>query len=134
MNRMDLEAEYCGGQLPIPVESLYGNTEYSRPDFNKYDSPNAFWELTDEQQSALVEWCQQLGKRKTIYHGRTSYGLKHLFERNGFYVYNGAFKGAMLLAGFRVAGLEYADWWFNVSERSVKEVIRREFREDVWQQ
>lgn len=127
MKKIDLEIKCYGKKLPIPIDSLYGNTERSRPDFNKYDSPNAFWLLTDEQQAQLLAWCKKLEKRQRIYKGRTSYGLKHIFGHTGFYVDNGAFKGAMLLAGFKADGLEYTNWWFNIRERSVKRIIDQEF-------
>lgn len=127
MKRIDLEVKCYGKKLPMPIDSLYGNTEKSRSEFNKYDSPNAFWKLTDEQQVKLLDWCQRLAKRQRINRGRTSYGLKHIFGHDGFYVYNGAFKGAMLLAGFKADGLEYTNWWFNVSERSVQTIIKRNF-------
>jgi len=127
VEQIDLEVKCYGQKLPMPIDSLYGNTEKSRPEFNKYDSPNAFWQLTNEQQAFLLDWCQHLAKRQRIYRGRTSYGLKHIFGHSGFYVCNGAFKGAMLLAGFKADGLEYTNWWFNVRESSVQAIIKREF-------
>jgi len=124
MQKIDLEQKCNGEQLPIPIDALYLNKDDEREQFNKYDSPNAFWSLTDEQQAILLEWCQRLDKRQAINLGRTSYGLKHLFTHDCFYVYNGAFKGGMLLAGFKAISLKYSNWHFNVSERSIKQLGR----------
>lgn len=46
----------------------------------------------------------------------TSYGIKHDFEqeRDGFYVKNGAFKGAMLVAGLRPVDANELNWRFRV--------------------
>lgn len=49
----------------------------------------------------------------------TTYRLKHLFEnsKNGFYISNGAMKGALLIAGF-VPKDEFAlNWTFQLSKK-----------------
>ena len=54
----------------------------------------------------------------------TSYGLKHFFEasRDGFYITNGMFKGAMLQAGFFTGDKSLKNWHFNVSAKSVRQL------------
>lgn len=62
-----------------------------------------FETLSYEQQSTLIKWCESLSKIKSFNFNHTSYGLKHLFEKEpfGFYITNGAFKKAMIEAGFK---------------------------------
>ena len=47
---------------------------------------------------SIQRWIEtNLKPTKTFNDRRTSYGLKHLFEdTGGFYIGNGAFKGAMI--------------------------------------
>jgi hypothetical protein len=56
-----------------------------------------------------------LAPAKTVFR-RNSYGMKHDFARepDGFYVYNGAFKGGMLAAGFRPVDRDEVNWRFRV--------------------
>jgi|GEM_PF-877843 len=80
------------------------------------NDPAAFQRLTPEEQSALVDWIRAvLAPAKTVFR-RNSYGMKHDFARepDGFYIYNGAFKGAMLAAGFRPVDREEVNWRFRV--------------------
>ncbi len=85
------------------------------------NSPKHFENLTDEEQIVLLKWCKNLSKIKSFNQKHTSYGLKHLFERskNGFYITNGQFKGAMLKSGFDVKNKNDLNWIFNVSQRSL---------------
>ena len=86
------------------------------------NSTEQFDLLTNDEQAQLVEWCRSLEKSKAINKYHTSYGLKHLFQYGGgFYVTNGAFKQAMLLAGFNHKECESRiNWRFNVSQKSIK--------------
>ena len=88
------------------------------------NSTEQFDLLTAEQQAQLIEWCRNLQKSKAFSKNYTSYGLKHVFQRTGgFLVTNGAFKQAMLLAGFshKECGSRI-NWWFNVSPKSIKAI------------
>lgn len=91
----------------------------------KANMPEDFYELSVNEQQILVNWCKQLDKIKTFNKWHNSYNLKHIFEfsENGFYVTNGAFKQAMILAGFnyRKQG-DGTNWIFNISEKSVKKL------------
>lgn len=67
--------------------------------------PEHYAELTDEKKKSLTDWIKEyLEPFRIQSYGDypTSYGLKHRFEnsKNGFYVTNGQFKGAMLECGF----------------------------------
>lgn len=67
---------------------------------DELDHPAQFDTLSPEQQAALLEWIRlSLVPAKTASRD-TSYGLKHHFQHHAFYVVNGAFKGAMLAAGY----------------------------------
>ena len=46
----------------------------------------------------------------------TSYGIKHRFERSpgGFYITNGAFKGAMMFEGYKHS--QGVNWYFNIKK------------------
>lgn len=65
------------------------------------------------------EWIRQhLEKQKSIYSGNSSYGIKHIAEKQIGYITNGCFIAAMIACGY--------DWradgpnaFFNVSGRSV---------------
>ena len=86
------------------------------------NSTENFELLTAEEQAQLVEWRRSLEKSKSINKHHTSYGIKHAFQYGGgFYVTNGAFKQAMLLAGFNHKECESRiNWRFNVSQKSIK--------------
>lgn len=81
---------------------------------NRLDNPFEFYELTKKEQRQLLEWCGELGKVKTINKYEDSYTIKHLFEKseNGFYIHNGAMKGAMMSSGF--------DWHMNENSKNLK--------------
>lgn len=98
-------------------------------DINK---PEHFEELNEVKKNALLEFCYSINKIKTFNVRRSSYGLKHVFERiysealsgtfEGSYITNGQFKGAMMKAGFKVKDETRLNWHFNASEKSIKEL------------
>jgi len=78
--------------------------------------PERFRQLDPAQQAALVNWVRDvLMPAKTVFR-RSSYGMKHDFarDRDGFYIWNGAFKGAMLAAGYRPVDADELNWRFRV--------------------
>lgn len=99
---------------------------------NQLDQPEEFENLSQVKKDALLEFCYSINKIKTFNTSRTSYGLKHVFERKyretlsgnlgGSYVTNGQFKGAMLEAGFDVKDKSRLNWHFNASQKSIKEL------------
>ncbi|HHK1007283.1 TPA: hypothetical protein ACQOAQ_001328 [Streptococcus pyogenes] len=119
--------------LPIPSESIYyhdwliGNitNKEAKEHFYRSDHPKGFLELSKDKQEKLLHWCKQLEKTKTYKNGHTSYGLKHKFEyrKNGFYVTNGQFKGAMLLADFKPKDKNELNWVFAFSVKSLRKII-----------
>ena len=85
------------------------------------------WEqLPADQQAALVAWIRNvLVPAYRVFH-RTSYAMKHDFEREpgGFYVTNGMFKGAMLAAGHHPVDAREIKW--RVRVRPVRELDEHE--------
>jgi len=108
---------------PVPWDASYRRDPDAQQTFDQTDSPLAFYRMLDHEQEVLADWCDQLVKIKTINQRHSSYGLKHIFSSNAFYVTNGEFKGAMLVAGFTPDDKTRTNWCFNVSERSIKGAI-----------
>lgn len=76
--------------------------------------------------NTMVGWIRQnLVARKAINKLRTSYGLKHLAEKDVGYSSNGEFIVAMLLSGYRMSGKPGYNPAFNVSETVVQRVRER---------
>lgn len=92
---------------------------------NRIDSPDEFDELEQSQKETLLDWCNDFNKIKSINKNHSSYYLKHVFERSdkGFYITNGAFKGAMLECGFTYKPIsDSPNWYFNVSQKSIRQM------------
>ncbi|ANY12649.1 MULTISPECIES: hypothetical protein [Lactobacillaceae] len=90
--------------------------------FEETNAPKLFNELSADEQVVLVNWVlTTLKPIKTFSSQRSSYEIKHIFERTplGFYVLNGAMKGAMLIAGYQIKNEKEINWTFNISERSI---------------
>lgn len=87
------------------------------------NSPNNYEELIPEKQDILQDWIFKNFEISERFHlGNASNNLKNLFENSpeGFYITNGQFKGAMLIAGYRVKDDKQLNWYFNISKRSFK--------------
>lgn len=82
-----------------------------------------FDRLTPEEQVALRYWIGASIMLASNYDGTTSYGMKHDFEREGFYITNGQFKGAMVLSGYTPKDFYVLNWTFKVKHR-----VSRRFR------
>ena len=115
--------------LPIPFRAGYRKEKDARKYFEENDSPLLFYELTNEQQKSVVDWSKQFDQIKGFQHHVTSYGMKHDFERSrgGFYMTNGAFKGAMVVAGFKVEDETELNWFFNISKRSYNKMWKETY-------
>jgi hypothetical protein len=74
----------------------------------------------------LCGWIRQhLRPIQTINPHRSSYGLKHIAEKDLNYVANGELIAAMLMCGYRFQR-SGANAWFNVSEKAIKAVMQRQ--------
>lgn len=131
MTTNNLNSEPTDGvRQPTAPGPKPGLTRYERYKLEMAaNSPAQFLELEPAEQAALVDWIQSvLVPAKTPFR-RNSYGMKHDFDRepDGFYVRNGAFKGAMVAAGFPPVGEYEVNWRFRV--RPAKMLSRMEQRE-----
>lgn len=80
------------------------------------NDPRQYEQLTEEKRAALREWLRWAVRPAARASRRTTYGIKHDFERDGFYVSNGAFKGALLEAGYEISEQNKAanNWRFRI--------------------
>jgi len=82
------------------------------------NNPQAYHRLSRQQREALQAWITTTFAPGTRAHPLTSYTWKHRFEgsESGFYLTNGAFKGAMLAAGYQPTKQTAKDinWRFRV--------------------
>ncbi|MGO4936631.1 hypothetical protein ACTQ54_03175 [Fundicoccus sp. Sow4_H7] len=101
--------------------------------FNSTDDPYSFFELSKQEQENLLMWCLIFERTNKFNHRISSYGLKHIYERNlhGSYVTNGQFKGAMLLAGFKVYDVDKKNWRFNIKMQEVESEEKRNIRQSI---
>lgn len=79
-----------------------------------------------ERFTAAKQWIEaNLRPVKRIHPYRTSYGMKHIAEREVGYITNGVFIAAMLACGYRMNPNPKFNPRFNVSEAAVKAAERR---------
>jgi hypothetical protein len=77
------------------------------------DTPEYYSTLRPDFQEALDNWISNNIKPAKTWWNRSSYGLKHDFERDTeIYVTNGQFKGAMLKAGYEPEFYDELNWGF----------------------
>jgi hypothetical protein len=100
----------AGGSSKVPEQD---------PEEVDPDDPARFWDLTLEERLALLYYVRRSFKPgpyilEDPIGSASSYALKHVFERQpyGFYLYNGAFKGAMREAGFEPLDPDKQNWTF----------------------
>lgn len=77
--------------------------------------------LSLTEKSTLDNWIREIVEPYRIksFNGPSSYRLKHHFEysHDGFYITNGAMKGAMLAAGFNPKEEQAINWTFQLSKK-----------------
>jgi len=78
---------------------------YGKESLLEINQPDEYKKLTDYEKNVLEQWINNnlvpYKIKNFNYSTPTSYGLKHIFHSNGgFYLSNGAFKGAMIACGF----------------------------------
>lgn len=95
----------------------------------KQESLDALAKMDEETREELLDWCKKSFKRiKSINKkSTTSYGLKHLFERDeetkASYVSNEEFRGAMIKLGFEHTN--DVNMYFNISQKSLNNLRQR---------
>lgn len=90
----------------------------------RINHPDEFFKLSVGQRATLVDWIKtHITPRKTKNNRYSSYGLKHFFEEDrehgGFYVTNGAFKGAMRVCGYSTDFELNTNWVYRISNKSL---------------
>lgn len=85
-------------------------------EFEDLNHPDCYKFMDNDDQLKLDEWINnRFEPAKKFYQGRSSYGLKHVFEHeSGIYVTNGEFKGAMLAAGHKPEDEKELNWYFKI--------------------
>lgn len=87
---------------------------------NGYVDADLITDHPEDEQRIVMDWIRDnLLPRKTILYERTSYGLKHLLERDtGIYLTNNEFKDAMLFAGYEPSDPNEINWTYGISKKS----------------
>lgn len=88
----------------------------SNIDNENVDHPSEYQKLTDNERQAVHAWIVSNFTKADTYWRVHSYFLKDVFRKSpsGFYLTNGAFKGAMIAAGFSPKHPNHQNWVFNV--------------------
>ena len=90
-----------------------------------YNNPANFNDLKINEQRILLKWIKLViepNKQGNYNENLTSYGLKHRFERNAFYITNGTFKGAMVKSGYKPLSKVQTNWIFQIKDFSYDEI------------
>lgn len=85
-------------------------------------------DMTMEEQEKVMSWIHEnILPRKTPLLTKSSYGIKHLLERDTkIYMTNNQFKDAMLLCGFYPVDERLLNWNYCISKKSPA------FKRKVW--
>lgn len=75
---------------------------------------------SEKEQRIVFDWIRgNIRPRKTPYLDRTSYGIKHILQRDtNIYLTNNEFKDAMLLAGYEPVDPYELNWHYCISAKS----------------
>lgn len=129
MNRKRIEEELDKLMQKIPKLNDFGIGLYSghrnlpkeeKDKINKEDREKLLASV--DRIKATIDWLDKnVDKIKTINRSRTSYGLKHIAEKDICYITNGVFIASAIIAGYRYK-INFGDpnVSFGVSERSIK--------------
>lgn len=99
---------------PLPVDALWAIIPANRP--------SEFMKLSDKDKSLALEWIKNMFEPSDKIFSSSSYGIKHVIQDfkgdnekyYGMYLTNGAFKGAMLVAGFEPVERNVINWHFRM--------------------
>ena len=104
---------------PALHDGGYGPSAYGDDDANRVILATSIEEFVTAR-----EWiAQHFLPTARINSRRSSYGMKHVMEReSGYYVTNGVFIAAMLANGYRMKRKPFYNPSFNVAEFSVRQM------------
>jgi hypothetical protein len=85
-------------------------------------------DMTEGEQAKVTAWIREnILPRKTPLLSHSSYGMKHLLERDTkIYMTNNQFKDAMLLCGYEPVDERLLNWNYRISKKSPA------FKRKVW--
>jgi hypothetical protein len=113
----DLYLDYCNR---VPILEDWDRTKdlsEAKSATTPGNHPADFETLKPAEQDALLYWIIQVIEPAKSYEDQTSYGLKHNFEHEAFYITNGQFKGAMLSLGYVPKNENALNWEFRIKQR-----------------
>lgn len=97
------------------------NTNKFNRAYLKCNNPKEYNNLTDGDKQVLLTWIQERlapYEIKSYNPNLSSYGLKHMFEREkDIYLTNGEYKGAMLSAGYVPKDENSVNWIFKIGKK-----------------
>ena len=81
----------------------------------------------ESEQLIVMNWIREnIRPRKSVLRKRTSYGIKHILQRDtGLYLTNNQFKSAMLLSGYEPSDPNELNWHYRISAKSPAFKYRR---------
>lgn len=87
---------------------------------NGWEDKELVTDLPVEMQSKVLDWVKEnFIPRKTKYEYATSYGLKHILEKElGLYLTNNQFKDAMMKCGYYPTQANELNWHYRISAKS----------------
>ena len=87
---------------------------------NGHEDAGLITEHSKEEQETVMNWIRDnIKPRKTPLYSRTSYGMKHILQRNtGIYLTNNEFKDAMMMCGFEPINPNELNWVYCISKKS----------------
>jgi hypothetical protein len=87
---------------------------------NGWEDASLITDRPKEEMDVAMQWiAENIRPRKTPLHERTSYGIKHLLQRDtGLYLTNNEFKDAMLLSGYEPVDPNELNWCYCISKKS----------------
>ncbi len=89
-------------------------------------------DLSKEEQEVVFDWiAKNIQPRKTENRRLSSYGLKHVLQRDtGIYITNNQFKDAMLLCGYTPVRVNELNWRYRISSKS--KVFQPRYGRGAW--
>jgi hypothetical protein len=77
-------------------------------------------DLPQDEMDKVLNWIKEkILPRKTVYSCITSYGLKHILDRDiGIYLTNNQFKDAMMMCGYKPKDANELNWHYFISGKS----------------
>lgn len=97
------------------------------------DHPSDYETLSEPEKAALRHWIRGAIVYSPRYDTKhTSYGIKHDFEYEGFYITNGQFKGAMLIEGHKLKNAHDLNWIFRIDKSITRTAYKRWQKEDQY--